>query len=162
VEEDGVNGSYYTNSVWQTFPGVSGTAINKSTAQAVSNVSHNISYAYSSALTGPKVMDIPFVGSLSEGNYWMAIGESSTSNTNVAAATRLLSIDAVDSYIVASQPNNPYGVIGVATAVSSGIPVHQMGLWTTNAQGTTASIAMAAISSSASHNRPYFQLWIQA
>jgi hypothetical protein len=156
------NGSQYTNSFWHTFPGVSGTAISKSTAHAMSVTNQNISFDYSSALTGPKVMDIPFAGSLSEGQYWLAIGESSTSNTNVAAATRLLSIDAADSYIVGSQANNAYGPMGVATAVSSGLAVHQAGSWTTNVQGTTASIALTVISSSASHNKPYFQLWKRA
>jgi hypothetical protein len=159
---DPTNGSYYTLSVWQTYPGLSGGAeINKSTAHALTQTNINISYNYSSALTGAKVLDMPWATSLSAGNYWLALGESRNSGTNVAAATRLLSVSGNMSLIVASQPNNAYGVLGVATAVSAGSTIAG-GLWTTNAQGTTNSIAMNAISSSASHNRPYFQLWRKA
>ena len=159
---DAVNGSHYTLSAWHTFPSLSGgAAINKSTNHALTVTNINISYAYSSALTGAKVVDVPFASSLSPGIYWMMLGESRTSNTNVAAATRLLSISGNISLIVASQPNNAYGVLGVATAVSSGYPVGA-GIWTTNAQGTTGSIRLVDISSSASHNRPYFQMWREA
>ena len=109
-------------------------------------------------LTGFKQVDYYFPMSLSDGIYWMAYGASTTSGSNYTS----IGLRDLVTYNVygASQPNNSWGTFGAATNASvqwnPGLGSFTLG----GAAGTTASIGLAQISSSASNNVPYFQLML--
>jgi hypothetical protein len=156
---DAVNGSNYTLHQAMTIPTEHGTSFTNF-AQTIQTTATNISMSqsWSSALTGGKFLDLPFEAQLTERRYWMALGRSITSNTNYSIGTRWLSVSHAMSYIAVSQPNLAFGQAGRATNATNNSWILNQGLWTTNAQGTTNSINLAQVSTSASHNIPVFQL----
>jgi hypothetical protein len=111
--------------------------------------------------TGWRNMDIPFATSLSAGNYWMAINHKTSNSgdafTSAANATMFIGM----TNIVLSQTNQAIGNFNAATNSSLQLQIG-LGSWSTNAIQTTASIALANISSVASQLRPYFQMVRQA
>lgn len=135
------------NITWPQEGGVSNTGINyASTLSTVRAYTTNLT-----DFTGTRFLDIPFANSLPPGNYWLALNEVTTTGggKGIDMAGR--------SVYMMSQLNTAVGNLGAATN-SSLQPQAGLGSWTTNVTGTTASIALASISSSASHPRPYFQL----
>lgn len=107
-------------------------------------------------LTGLKVLDFPFAGSLSPGQYWLGYGISSTTSTGRTADQSRLGI--AFTYIGASQATLPFGVLGAATNSSVMMMPAHGSFSTAGAAGTTSSVGMAVVSSSASQNMLYFQL----
>ncbi len=149
----GAQGSRYTISYNVTYPVTGGTS-NLSTNFAQSTASIIFSTASLSNFTGPLYLDIPFANSLNPGAYWIGLGVSSTTSTQGTAAFAGAQISL--STFMVSQPNLSINIPGVA-ANSSNALQPGLGSFTTNAIGTTASVAFANISSQASHLMPYFQ-----
>lgn len=147
------NGSQYTISYKLSYPLTGGTS-SFSTTTVFSNGSIQMSSGVLSNFTGNNFLDIPFANSLAPGNYWMALAISSTNSTQGTAAITGLQI--TGSTLAISQPNLAMALYGGGTNSSVQMQLG-IGSWTTNAIGTTASIALANISSSASHPMPYVQ-----
>ena len=61
-----------------------------------------------------------------------------------------------------SQQNLSFADMNVATNLSNCAPQYGLGLWTTNAAGTTASIAFASVSATTSYMIPFLQFIRQA
>ena len=153
------SGSQWSGYSGVYFPSEFGTArISVSqTEERSSNAGYSVRNTWSANYLGYKYMDIPLVTTLNPGNYWIAFGASKTSYTNSAAATRLLSISHNGGSTVGiTGANLAIGEWGQLTNATNNSWTHAAGLWTTNAQGTTNSINMAQVSTSASHNQPYF------
>src|SRR5437867_83319 len=114
----------------------------------------NVSTTGLTNFTNYHYLDIPFATSLSPGNYWMALGYSTTTGGGKGLAWGV-------SSLAISQANTTIANLGAATN-STWQFQPGIGSWSTNAINTTASIGLASISSSASQNRPYFQMIRQA
>lgn len=104
-------------------------------------------------LTGFKQVDFKFPVALERGNYWLMYGASTSANSNFTSIG-LRNIVTYNAF-GASQPNNSWGVLGSATQSSVQWQPGN-GSYTTNAT-STAAIARANVSSSASNNVLYFQ-----
>jgi hypothetical protein len=78
----GANGSQYTISIGKTYPATGNNNVNYGTSYAVSSGSIVISSNSNTLFTGPRFLDVPLATSLSPGNYWLAIGASTSSASN--------------------------------------------------------------------------------
>lgn len=155
-----VNGTQY--SVTQGFSGnAEGAGTTRTTQYSISNT--NYSYTTNQIATewsAGRYLDIPFANSLSAGAYWLVFGYSSSSATNstgVSAASNCRVF--YSNHYGYSQQNVAIGVMGSTNITSNGLGA---GSFSTAGGGTTASLPLSAISSSASHVRPYFQFIRQA
>lgn len=108
------------------------------------------------AATGLKMMEFKWATSLAPGQYWMMYGvSSSTVSQHTNVGTKWFDIASVYGM---SQPNLAFGTIGDATNSSIG-PFFGQGSFTAGgAAGTTASLALSAVTTSASHNKMFFAL----
>lgn len=109
-------------------------------------------------LSGAKLFDINFATSLTPGQYWLVYGRSTTSATQNAAisvATRMLVSH--NTFLAVSQNTLALGVMGAATNSSVGF-TQGLGSFTTAGGGSTNSIPLANISTTASHNHLIFEL----
>jgi len=155
------NGSEQSQSTYVHFPSDLGSAyitLSQSKQTTVTNMS--IDASWSTVYSGYKYLDIPFgAASLSAGNYWVAFGGSKSSATADTGATRFLSVSANGGTQVGiSGANNAIAQWGQASNATNNSWTHAAAIWTTNVQGTTNSIQFNQMSSSASHNVPYFVL----
>lgn len=102
--------------------------------------------------TGVRHFDLDFATSLPPGQYWLAYGRSTTSNTqnaNISVATRMLLSH--NSMIFVSQNTLVMGPMGAATN-SSIMPLPAHGSFSTGgAGGTTSSVDMTRVSSGSSN-----------
>ena len=149
-------GTAYTVTYNVTYP-ITGNTNNYTTSftSNVSNSSYNILATYT-LFTGPRRMDIPFAGSLSAGNYWIALGRST--NTGFNGPSTLSSASLGLSFIGVSQLAQSFGNFGVATNTSIQI-MPGLGYWTTNSfELSTASMAISNISAVASNATPFFEI----
>lgn len=149
------NSSQYSVTEQLTYPSGSGNSSSFTTTYAttLSNVSLNA--VSLSNFTGARFLDIPFNTLLSGGNYWMAIGVSST---NITQYTNKFSNNGIfATNIGISQVTNGYNLWGSATNATYNIEIGN-GSFTAAAPGTTASIPLTGISTSASQLQPYFQI----
>lgn len=123
-----------------------------STTYSTSNVS-TIAISTANQLTvftGMKMMDFPFAGSVSAGDWWLAINRSTTSTTQ---GTNLSGIRMLHSLWGVSQANNVVGEFGVVNAASQQMFLG-LGSVTTVGGAVATTIDFANISSSASHVMP--------
>lgn len=139
-----------------TYPLGVGTS-SSSFSYAATNSSDQFSTTHMTALSGAKMDFIPFAATLSQGKYYLLSGYSTTQTTQSTAnlsAGRILW-----SNIAASQPN-----LTVAPFANANAGIYQMdylggpGSVTVVGGATTASLALTQISSSSSHNVPWFAL----
>ena len=153
VGADGTSGSY---SQYLTV-GAEGANTTFSTQTTIANTNYSFVTASLTNFTGSRFLDIPFANSLSKGPYWLIIGMTTSSSSNsarISAATNCRVGYA--SHQVAAQWNVNFGIMGSTNLTSGGLL--GMGSFSTAGGGTTASLPISAISSSASNARPYFQL----
>lgn len=136
-----------------------GAQTNQTTQYSVSNTNYSfttnqIGTAWSSA----RFLDIPFASSLSPGPYWVVIGMSSSTGSAGAAGLAALTNCNVrySQHYGANQADIAFGVMGSTNLTSGGLL--GAGSFSTAGGGTTNSLAISLISSSAFHARPYFQL----
>ena len=152
---DGTSGSY---SQFYTCAAL-GAITSQSTQYTVANT--NMSFTtnqIATAWSGLRFLDINFNNTLSEGNYWLVFGYSSSSATNstgVSAASNC-GVRYSNHYGV-SQPNLAFGVLGNTNMTSGGGGLGA-GSYSQVGGGTTGIIQISAISSSASNLRHYFQI----
>ena len=152
------NGTQYSVTQGITMPMEGGTT-NSTTQYSISNT--NLSFSTGglfTIFTGTRFIDVPFANSLSAGNYWLIIGQSTNSATNstgVSAATNC-NVRANGSYAFATQLNLNFGVMGQTNQTSGGLLM--AGSFSTAGGGTTNSIPISAISSAASNAQLYCQL----
>lgn len=140
-----------------TYPISTGTST-FSTTYATSNLSTQaISTGNFTRLTGYKFLDIPFAGSLSAGDYWLAINASTTQTTQGTAG--LSAVRLLYSTVGFSQPNNTFAYFGDVNNASV-VAQPGVGSFTTAGGVSTASMGFSNISSAASHVVPYMSLYV--
>lgn len=154
----GATGSHWSSGHTVSFPREGGNTDFTSSAGATS-ASYTVQSSQLSNFTGLRFLDVPFATSLSAGNYWLAYGSSSSLSTSGNANMSTLRILA--SNFVATQVNQAINLLGSATNSSNQF-ILGLGSYTTNQIQTTASIALANISTSASHPQLFFQMIRQA
>jgi hypothetical protein len=143
--------SYTNRATYYVANGVSNFNFDYSSSAA----SLNFHTSGMTGLTGLKVMEFPWATSLAPGQYWLMYGiSSSTASQFNAQGSRLFNV--FTNYGL-SQPNLAFGLLGQATNSSIG-PQYGLGSFTTAGGGTTASLPISAISTSAAHNKIFFQL----
>lgn len=134
-----------------TYYDSAGNTSSFSTGYSTSNTSVMvISTGNLTRLTGIKQADVPFVTTLSPGDYWMAIRHSTTSSTQ---ATNMSGVRIQANFLAASQLNNAIGALGEVNNASKQI-LPALGSFTTVGGATTSSLAFSNVSSSASHPIP--------
>jgi hypothetical protein len=101
---------------------------------------------------------IPFAGSLSPGQYWLAYGVSSSTSTSGFTTSQFNGWSLNRSFIGVSQVNSNFNLMGSTTNSTNGIQFG-LGSWTTNSLGgTVSSINLNAVSTSASGMRMFFNM----
>ena len=143
-----------------TYPREGGTS-SYTTSYGQSSASYVLQSGSMTLFTGPRWLDIPFATSLAAGNYWLALGRSTTTSTQntIANASTALFLGSVGfSTVGISQGASSVGLMGLAT--NSSIQFQPgLGWWTTNAFVlTTASMGINSISAIVSNPKPYFQM----
>jgi hypothetical protein len=151
------NGTQY--SVTQGLSGnAEGGGSSRSTQYSISNT--NYSFTTNQIFTewsGSRFIDINFANSLTAGAYWLIFGLSTSSATNSTGMGPATNCNVgYSNHYANSQPNIWFGVMGSTNLTSGGL--FGGGSFSTAGGGTTAALPISAISSSASNNKPYFQL----
>lgn len=131
----------------------------RSTQYSVSNTNYSFTTnQIATEWSAGRFIDIPFANSLKQGNYWLIIGASSSTSSAGAAGLAALTNCHVrySGHYGASQANVGFGVMGSTNMTSGG----QLGagFFSTAGGGTTNSIPISAISSTASNPMPFFML----
>lgn len=147
------NSTQFSYSMRYTFPSFSGN-IGFTRDYSSSAASLNFHTSHVTDFTGNKVVDLPFEFSLSPGQYWLGYGVSSSTATQRTADLTRGGI-AFTNFGV-SQMNSAFGTLGAATNSSVNIQPG-LGSYSVVGGGTSASIDLTRISSSASQNMLYFQ-----
>ncbi len=151
------NSSQYTVTQNISFPQRGFTTNTFSTSFALTNASFQLSTGSISNFNGIRYIDIPFATTLSAGQYWLAMGMSSTTSTQGTAA--LISNRLLISFM--GQPGAggavTYGNLGSTTNVSN-LPAWGMGQYSNAGGATTASIALSQVSAAASNPRLFFNI----
>ncbi len=153
VGVDGTSGSY---SQFITV-GAEGNNATFSTQYTSAGGAYSFVTTAMTAFTGSRFLDIDFNNYLNPGNYWLVFGMTTGSASNsarISAATNCRIGYA--SHQVAGQWNVNFGIMGSTNLSSGGLL--GAGSFSTVGGGTTNSIPISAISSSASNIRPYFQM----
>lgn len=151
------NGSQWTLRRSYEFPVTGGASTLTFAAASVSSASYSLASASITAFTGVKFIDIPLASSLSEGNYWIAVGRASGSSTNATNATGLTRLYATASLHGIVQLASTPSVMGSATDPTVNRMLGQ-GIYTTNTLGGISAIALSKISASTGNNMLSFQL----
>jgi hypothetical protein len=142
-----------------TYPQREGSAQgNFATNYNLTNASYNVSTTHLTSFNGSRWLDVPFAASLSPGNYWMAIAQSTATATTggVAAMTNLT---ARNTYVAVSQINGNIAAMGTASNNSTNPMRNGLGYWSTNANGSSSSsLGLTGISSVANQPVLPFQI----
>lgn len=136
-----------------------GIAATVTTQYSVSTSQYPFSSTAFSRFSAGRFLDIPFANSLPPGPYWLVFGGSSSTNATTGAAALSVMTNCLARYsnhYGVSQGNVVFGVMNNANLTSGGFL--GAGSFSTAGGGTTASLPLSAISSSASNVRPYFQM----
>jgi fibronectin-binding autotransporter adhesin len=152
-----VNGTQY--SVTQGLSGnAEGGGTSRSTQYSISN--SNYSFSTNQIFTewsGTRFIDINFANSLTAGAYWLVFGLSTSSASNSTGMGPATNCNVgYSNHYGNSQPNIWFGIMGSTNLTSGGL--FGGGSFSTVGGGTTAGFPISAISSSASNNKPYFQM----
>jgi hypothetical protein len=148
----GAAGTDYSYTQQITYPLTGGTS-SFSTSSAVTSAAVSVSNA--SNFAGLAYLDIPFATSLAPGAYWLGFGISSA-NTTAGSSFLGNAVISFSNWAV-TQPNVAIAPMGAATNSSVQLALG-LGSFTTNAIGTTASLDLSNISSSASQPIIPFQM----
>lgn len=133
-----------------------GNSFSYSTSDTTSGSQVVVRTANVTRLTGWKYGELPFVGSLSPGPYWIAFNYSTTQTSqgvNLSGARLVPNVAAV------SQINSAVGLMGSANSNTQGIQLG-VGSFTTVGGASTASMGFSNISTTASHLVPYIRMGI--
>lgn len=136
-----------------------GAGTSRSTQYSISNTNYSFTTnQIATEWSGNRMLDIPFGVSLSEGNFWLIAGFSSSSASGGAAGLAGMSNCNVrySNHYGISMSNISFGIMGSTDLTSGGLM--GCGSFSTAGGGTTNSIPISAISSIASNVKPYFQL----
>lgn len=154
-----VNGTAY--SVTQAFSAnAEGAGTTRTTQYSISNTNYSLTTnQIATEWSGGRFIDVPLAAQLSAGPYWLVFGYSSSGATNSAGNWSNANA-AYSNHYGQSGINQAFGVMGSTNLTSGGML--GVGSFSTAGGGTTNSIPLSAISSSASHVVPYFQLIRQA
>jgi len=138
-----------------------GAGTTLTTQYSVSNTNYSFTTNAFTAFSSARMLDIPFANSISEGPYWLIVGNSSSSASGGAAGLAALTNCNVrySGHYGASQMNIGFGVMGSTNLTSVLLGA---GSFSTAGGGTTNSLNISQISSMASNPRLYFQLIRQA
>lgn len=151
-----VNGTQYSVTQGYSYQAEGGAA-NLTTQYSISNTNYSLTTnQIATNFSTARFLDINFANSLSAGPYWLVFGYSSSSATNSAGAWTDCNVRYSNHYGASGQTTN-WGVMGSTNYASGGANLG-VGSFSTAGGGTTASIPISAISSSASHVVPMFQL----
>jgi hypothetical protein len=152
------NGTQYSVS-----QGYSAQALGGGTTLTTQTSASTTNYAFStnsfSLFSAARFLDIPFTASLNGGPYWIVFGGSTSSaaTTGVAALSAVTNCNArYTNHYGVSQTNLAFGVMGSSNLTSGGY--FGAGSFSTVGGGTTNSINLSQISTTAAHNRLYFQM----
>jgi hypothetical protein len=141
---------------------VSGSSIGAtySFGTGTTNGSSSVSYSSNSSAMvgfgagGKKIFQVPFVTSLTQGEYWMAHALRSTVSTaGNTDASRLLSIS---NLMAVTDSNNSYGLFGNAASSTLGI-LSAQGFYSVTSNGFPTSVAPTEITAQP-FNQTYWQL----
>lgn len=136
-----------------------GAGTTRTTQYSISNTNYSFTTnQIATEFSTGRFLDVPFATSLSPGQYWLVIGMStSTASAGAAGLAALTNCNVrYSNHYGASQANVGFGVFG-STNMSSGGQLGN-GFFSTAGGGTTNSLPISAISSTASNPIPYFQL----
>jgi hypothetical protein len=133
-----------------------GNSISYSTSDTTSGSQVVVRTANVSRLTGWKYGDLPFVGSLSPGPYWIAFNFSTTATSQ---GTNLSGARLVHNVVAVTQINSAVGDMASANANTQGVMLG-IGSFTTAGGESTASMGFSNITTSASHPLPYIRMGI--
>ena len=143
------NGTEYTVTAAASYPLLMGTSA-FSASYASTRTRYDFFTSVFSNFTGFVALDLPFAVSAAQSNYWLAVGASSnTSGTNLAR----VSFNPFASFGIQSALIN----MGQATNASNAMRLGQ-GLFTSNAAGIPAALALSAISSQSGNAMIPFQM----
>jgi hypothetical protein len=150
------NGTQYSITQNQTYY-VEGGSTTTSSTSAFSTSNYSFASSLQSNLSGGRFLDINFANSLSAGPYWLVIGYSSSSATNSTGISNAsANIIKYSNHYIVSQVNSAFGIMN-STNLTSGAMLGA-GVFSTAGGGTTNSIPISAISSTASHPYIGFQM----
>lgn len=135
-----------------------GAGTTRTTQYSISNTNYSFTTNAFTEFTSGRFLDIPFANSIPAGNYWLVLGMStSTASAGAAGLAALTNCNVrYSNHYGASQANVGFGVFG-STNMTSGGQLGQ-GFFSTAGGGTTNSIPISAISSTASNPTLFFQL----
>lgn len=134
-----------------------GTTSTFSTSSSTNATNYAFSTNLISNFSGARFLDIPFDNSLEAGAYWMLYGISTTSSTNntILGGVTNAAPRYTNNY-AASVLNSNVGAMG-ASNLTSGAYLGA-GSYSNATGGTVSGFALSELSTSASHQRLYFQL----
>jgi hypothetical protein len=145
----GAQGSQYTMTLQHTFPRLGFTTNSYSTSYAVSSGSIVLSSNSNTLFTGNAYLDIPWNSSMSPGIYWLAIGASTSSNSN-SSNISFLGTGNIGVSLVGSSQGSTHHLMGAASSASDNQYMPGLGVFTTNVfLISTASIGLNSISATA-------------
>lgn len=142
-----------------TYPNSEGAAQgNYATNYNVNSTNYNISTTHLTSFNGFRWLDIPFATSLSAGDYWMGIAQSTATATTGAVAA-MQNVTARNTFVAVSQVNTNIALMGVSSNMSTAPMRNGLGYWSTNANGSSSSsMGLASISSVANQPILPFQI----
>lgn len=146
------NGSQWTVTHAFSFPATNTAQATFSTSYATTLSNVNVSTTHLTAISGAKKLGFPWATSLSNGQYWLMTGLDTAATTNGTAS--LSNMRVTQSMLGMTQVNLTWGEFGSANNASIQA-LYGVGSYTKAAVGTTGSIGLSNISSSASHVVPY-------
>lgn len=153
-----VNSNFTQYSVSQGWTGFAeGNSTTYTTVFAANSSVYSVPATFFSQISGARFLDINFNNSLSAGAYWLVVGNSTSSTTNLVNVSNLSAcgVRYLNHYAM-SQTNQVFAIMGSTNSTSGGML--GFGSLTTAGGGTLSAFPMSAISSSAAHNKPYFQM----
>jgi hypothetical protein len=154
----GTASSQYTVSYNITHPSSGSNNSNFVTNYGASSASIVLSSSLLTRFSGPRFLDVPLATVLGPGNYWIAIGRSTSTQSQSANISFATNASLGFSTVGVSQSALSWGPMGAVSSASDNQLQPGAGVWTTNAfQFSTSSIALSQVSNVASHPRFYFQ-----
>jgi hypothetical protein len=149
------NGTQY--SVTQGFSAnAEGAGTTRTTQYSISNTNYSLTTnQIATEFSSVRFIDINFANSLQPGAYWLVFGYSSSSATNSAGNWTNANVRYSAHYGVV-QTDLSIGVMGSTNRTTGGLL--GAGSFSTAGGATTSAFPLSAITSSASHVRPYFQM----
>ena len=152
----GNTGSNFTAKINGTFP-QSGSYGNTATSAATTAASWSIPATLYASLSSQRWVDIPFAMSLSAGNYWVAVGGSTSTAANAGTAFGAQGMRNLSLYAQQQAASNiPF--FGLATNSSLQLEVGR-GSWSTNSLiMSTSSINLSQVSYKGAIPMPYVQI----